>query len=70
MSQENFSPREKALDEALQNIKTLFGSEKSLRRLSPEQLKRLQTRREWGGIAPVGISRKHHISDYKKITKD
>jgi hypothetical protein len=70
MSQENISPRETALEEAIRNIDTLFLGEKTLRRLSPEQLKRLQTRKAWGGIAPFGIAPKHRISDYKKTTKD
>ena len=72
MNENNRSPREVALEEALARIDDQFSKTGSiLRRVTPEQLKKLEARKRWGkaGFA-LGATRGHILRDYKKPIKD
>ena len=72
MSEDNRSPRETALDEALARIDDQFSKGSIVRRLTPEQLKKLQAKKRWGkaGFALGATRGKHIIRDFKRTIKD
>lgn len=72
MNKDNSSPRETALEEALAQIEEQFSKEGTIiRKATPEQLKRLETRKQWGKAAfALGATRGHILRDFKRTIKD
>jgi hypothetical protein len=71
MIEDKKSPRETALDEALARIDDQFSKGQVLRRLTPEELKKLEARKRWGKAKfALGATRRHILRDYKRPTKD